>query len=211
MVNSDFKRCFEYGIAARTIAGEEISGDHCLTRFHSEGALFAVIDGAGHGSEAALASAVALSTLEAAPHSPPGALFSLCHEALRSTRGAAISLASISTDFFMSWAGVGNVDVVLSQADENRRRKKETLLLRNGVVGYQFSPPRVSSFPLHLGDMLIFSTDGVGSLFLEEICLTDSCQATADLIMKRYEKGSDDALVLVVRIVGRVGEGQICP
>jgi serine phosphatase RsbU (regulator of sigma subunit) len=202
MENPGFAHKFECAVAARAIPGEEISGDSSLIRFHPEGALFAVIDGAGHGPEAASAAATAVSVLGTDPAAPLDSLLRLCHQELRSTRGAAISLASIrSSDLSMSWAGLGNVEVVLLRKEEYSQFKRETLLLRSGVAGYQFSPPRVSTLPINPGDILIFATDGVNSSFLEGISLEGPCQEVAESILNRHEKGTDDALVLVIRVV----------
>jgi negative regulator of sigma-B (phosphoserine phosphatase) len=203
MANLNFKQNFKYGIAERAMHGEEVSGDRSSIHFHSDGVVFAVIDGAGHGKEAASAAAEAAVILESAPSSPPGSLLRLCHEGLRSTRGAAISLVSIvSANLLMDWAGVGNVEVVLLRAEvEGRKREKEALLLRNGVVGFQFTQPRISTLAINQGDTLIFATDGISSQFLEGISLDDPCQMIADSIMTKYAKGSDDALVLVVQVI----------
>jgi serine/threonine protein phosphatase PrpC len=200
MANPEFASKIEYGVAERPIPGEVISGDRHLIQFHPEGVLLAVVDGAGHGTEAAEAAILAISTLSASPSALPNSLLDLCHEALRSTRGAVISLVSIrSSDALMTWAGVGNVEVVHLRK-ENSSFKKETLLLRNGVVGYMFSPPRESHLLMQPGDMLIFVTDGIDTYFLDGISLEDSCQSVANSILHRHAKETDDALVLVVRL-----------
>jgi hypothetical protein len=49
--------------------------------------------------------------------------------------------------------------------------------------------------------MLVFATDGIGSFFLDGICLDDSCQAVADSILAQHAKDKDDALVLVMRVL----------
>lgn len=202
MADSEFVHKFECATAVRAIPGEEISGDRSLIQFHPEGVLLAVVDGAGHGPEAASAAAVAVSVLAKDPSATLGSLLMLCHQELRPTRGAAISLASIrSSDLSMSWAGLGNVEATLLRKEEHSQPKRETLLLRNGVAGYQFSPPRVSTLQLNPGDILIFATDGVKSCFLEGISLEGPCQQVAESILNQHEKGTDDALVLVVRVV----------
>ncbi len=201
MADQNFADQIEYAVAERSVPGEIISGDRSLVQFHSEGVLLAVVDGAGHGLEAAEAAAIAVSTLITSPSALPNSLLNLCHEALRSTRGAVISLASIrSSDKVMSWAGVGNVEIVLLRK-ENSSFKRETLLLRNGVIGYRYVPPRESQLQLRTDDMIIFATDGIDPFFLDGISLEDSCQSIAKSILDRHAKETDDALVLVVRLI----------
>lgn len=193
---------FECGISMLTCPGETVSGDHYLIKFQLNKALFAVIDGAGHGEEAAEASLLAASILEKNLNSSLEQHLKQCHEALRSTRGAAMSLASIHfPDFSMNWVGIGNVEAVSLKTTENSLFIKETLLLRNGIVGYQFIRPKVSTLQLRLGDMLIFATDGVDPYFLDGISLEDSCQNIANSIINQHGKSTDDALVLVIRII----------
>jgi phosphoserine phosphatase RsbX len=199
-MESGFENAVEWAVATCPIPGEAVSGDRHLVQFYPEGLFLAAVDGAGHGAEAAEASAIAVATLGHSLNSPLNSLFDLCHAALRSTRGAVISLASIrSSDLLMSWAGVGNVEVVHLR-QENSGYKRETLLLRNGVIGYQFVPPRESHLQMQPGDVLIFVTDGIDTYFLDGIDLEEPCQKIADSILDRHGKGTDDALVLAVRI-----------
>ena len=49
------------------------------------------------------------------------------------------------------------------------------------------------------GDTLIFVTDGIRGSFEEGIKSGDKPQRIADSIMGQFNRGTDDALVLVVR------------
>ena len=83
----------------------------------------------------------------------PGALLRGCHEALRVSRGAAVSLASIDgRNNTMAWLGVGNVDglLVCYSCDPPKR---EMLITRGGVVGFQLPPLRTASLPVCRGDL----------------------------------------------------------
>lgn len=197
----------EWGSAGRAIPGEDVSGDAGLVRVGADVVLIAAIDGSGHGEEAASAARTAIAALERRSEEPVAELFELCHDELRATRGAAMSVASFRPRAAtVSWAGVGNVEGVLLRASEGLGPRKEVLLLRNGVVGYEFSPPRVSSIQVRPGDTLLFVTDGVRQGFLEGIDAAGRPQEIADAVLSRHAKGTDDALVLVVRFAG--GEGR---
>jgi hypothetical protein len=60
------------------------------------GGLVAVVDGLGHGAEAANAAKVAVRALERGGDRPLAQLFRDCHQSLIGTRGAVISAASFS-------------------------------------------------------------------------------------------------------------------
>src|SRR5689334_21723728 len=85
----------EWGLATRPSLGEAESGDLHVVAAFSGGVLVAVLDGLGHGPEAALASRVAAATLHDNLGEPVTVLMERCHAALHGTRGAVLSLAVI--------------------------------------------------------------------------------------------------------------------
>src|SRR5271165_5988082 len=123
----------DWAVAAQTLAGERESGDRHWVKVCATQARVAVLDGIGHGSEAALAAQSALSTLKQFEGDSPIALFQRCHEQLRSTRGVVMSLASFcARDHTMTWLGVGNVEGVLFHRQYHVLPGQETLLQRPG-------------------------------------------------------------------------------
>jgi negative regulator of sigma-B (phosphoserine phosphatase) len=170
-----------------------------------DGVLVAVVDGLGHGPEAAAAAAQAVRTLESHPEQPVISLAKQCHEALRSTRGAVMSLASYSArESTMIWLGVGNVEGVLLRPDKKHDRH-ESLLLRGGVLGTQLPTLTAAVIPVRWGDILILATDGIRSEFARDVIVTDPVQTIADRILAEHIKGTDDALVLVLRYLRTEG------
>jgi phosphoserine phosphatase RsbX len=193
----------EWGVATFALPGQVESGDRHVVLTHSDSALVAAIDGIGHGNEAAIAAKEAISVLEASPEEHLIPLVRRCHDALRSTRGVVVSLASI--DFargLMTWLGVGNVQGVLVRAGAPPGTAQEVLLLRAGVVGSQLPPLQAAILPVGAGDTLAFATDGIGNEFADDLCPMDPPQKSAERILNRHRRGSDDALVLVVRLIG---------
>jgi hypothetical protein len=188
----------EWGVATMMVPGQTESGDEHLVTPTPEGMLVVAIDGLGHGNGAAEAARLAVGILRENPEEHVIALLRRCHEGLRSTRGVVMSLASFNRhDGMMTWIGVGNVEGVLLRA--NGSPSKETLLLRGGVVGSQLPPLQAGVLPIAPTDTLIFATDGVRSDFVNEVNLSDPPQTCAERIMARCAKGTDDALVLVVK------------
>ena len=196
--------CIEWGFVLREFSGQEESGDGYLVESHPDGVLVAVVDGLGHGPKAAEVAKVAIAALEGHADKSVDFLVKRCHRELAGTRGVVMSLASLDVrDGTMTWVGVGNVTGLLLRADSQAERARETLLPRGGVVGYRLPslyPVVISVAP---GDTLIFATDGLRSGFTEGVPLSDAPQQIAEHILEHYGRGTDDALVLVARYIGR--------
>lgn len=193
----------EWGVAARALPGECESGDNHVVAPFAEGVLIAVMDGLGHGPEAAEAAGIAAATLCLEPHDTVTNLMQRCHAALRKTRGAVLTIASIdAVTNVMTWLAVGNVEALLYRAARSGRPERESILHRGGVVGYQMPVLRAPMLSIARGDTLIFTTDGISSDFSPESPLEGHPQRIADAILDRYGKQSDDALVLVARYLG---------
>ena len=130
-------------------------------------------------------------------------LMERCHIALRGTRGAAVSLAFISTsEGGMTWLGVGNVEGRVVSGDPSATRPKGSLALGTGVAGYELPVVRTAALEVRPGDVLIFATDGVDPSFADSLDLSGSTQAITERIMARHRRPTDDALVVAVRYLG---------
>jgi len=193
----------EWAVAEVTRAGQTESGDRYLVTATPDGALVAVVDGLGHGAEAADAAKVAVRSLERNAQQRVIPLVRDCHQSLVGTRGAVISVASFTAhDQTMTWLGVGNVEGLLLRALATSPRR-ESLLLRGGVVGVHLPTLTAEIVPVTPGDTLILATDGVRSDFSSErLSQQDPPPMLADYILARWGKQDDDALVLVVRYLG---------
>ncbi len=189
----------EWGVANLRAPGQAESGDLHIVASFPNGVLVAVIDGLGHGCDAAAAARAAATTLVEHAGDSMISLVRRCHEQLQGTRGAVMTLASFnSLDNAMTWIAVGNVEAILMQASGAR----EGILLRGGVVGYQLPPLRASVIPVTPGDTLILATDGIRGGFADTLPLAAPPQRIADDIITLFNRGTDDALVLVARWLG---------
>jgi negative regulator of sigma-B (phosphoserine phosphatase) len=191
----------EWAVAGAPLVPGTESGDlHVVAPFEG-GVLVAAIDGLGHGPEAAKAARGAATVLEAHAGEPPARLLERCDEALRKTRGAVITLASLlARDGEMTWMGVGDVEAVLLRAD--RTRATEGAPLRGGIVGLRLPAPREIKVSLSLGDTLILATDGIHRGFASELDRDLAPAALAAAILAAHRRPSDDAMVLVARYLG---------
>ncbi|CAN7435274.1 SpoIIE family protein phosphatase [Trinickia sp. LjRoot230] len=191
----------EWGWAGHALETE--SGDlHVVVEFDG-GALVALLDGLGHGPEAAAAAQAAVPLLEAHAGEPVETLVQRCHEALRATRGAVMSVASFNAlDSCVTWTGVGNVDGILVRASDIHARRDEAISTRGGVVGYRLPRLRTDSFAVSRGDTLVMATDGIKNSFSAGVSIEYSPQEIAESILVRYGRRTDDAHVVVARYVG---------
>ncbi len=194
----------DWAVAESTMSGQVESGDHHLVRTSQDGALVAVVDGLGHGPEAAGAARAAVSLLEKHATEPVISLVKSCHRGMLGTRGVVMSVASFSADDeTLTWVGVGNVEGVLLRAHAAVTPRREPLLVRGGVVGGRLPALYAAIVPIMRGDTLIFATDGVqGDFAVTPRSLADPPRSLADRILADWSNRRDDALVLVVRWLG---------
>lgn len=192
----------EWAAAGVALAGP--SGDRAVVAPFPGGVLVAVIDGLGHGADAAESAEAAARVLEADAGCSVIELVQRCHVALRKLRGAVMSLAELrATESTVTWMGVGNVEAELWSAAPAAPASRIALTTRGGVVGYQLPALRATTHPVQPGDLLLLATDGIRSGFSAALVPSQRPQQIADDIVARHARSSDDALVLVVRLLGQ--------
>ena len=193
----------EWGSAGLALPGQSLSGDRHVIAPTPTGILLGVVDGLGHGEEGAAAAEACVQTLQEHCAEPLLPLFGRCHERLHGTRGATLSLAHLDTrEETLTWVGVGDVaGVWIPPADGGPRHY---LACRGGVVGRTLPPLHSTTFPLRPRDLVILATDGLKTSFADETAFAplDSCERIAGWLLHRFSRGTDDALVLVVRYLG---------
>jgi serine/threonine protein phosphatase PrpC len=182
--------------------GQDVSGDRHVA-VAGDRLVVAVIDGLGHGPDAAHAAGRAAEVIEAYADERPDALVRRCHETLRSTRGAAMTIAAIDAEAGeMTWLGVGNVQGAVLPAEATDDHGRVWVPLRGGVVGYVLPTLRPGTVRLRRDDVLVLATDGVRPVFGGWPRPSEPPQRIADRILAAQGRGTDDALVLVARYLG---------
>lgn len=192
----------DWATAGRPVSGETVSGDIAVHVELDGVDVIAVVDGLGHGPEAAAAALRACEIVEAHATQPIDLVFRKCHEALLRTRGVAMTIASIEPNGTMRWVGVGNVDAFVMRLEGTRVRRAGTAVLLGGVVGYRLPKLRVSTFELAGGDVVLMATDGVAHTFANDLAIGDPLDRLAATIIDRYARPVDDALVAAARFRG---------
>lgn len=194
--------CLELAVAGRPLAGEPVSGDLEVHVAGARGAVLAVVDGLGHGVEAADAARRAREVVEARADDPLADVLAAAHAALARTRGVAMTIASLSCAGDMQWVGVGNVEAHLLRAEGDGVRRAASAVLYGGVVGYRLPSVRVSSVVLEPGDLVVMATDGITTDFTEHVSPSEPVDRIVATVVERCARPSDDALVAAARFTG---------
>ncbi|MGB6514549.1 SpoIIE family protein phosphatase [Mycobacterium sp.] len=198
----------EWAAKSRPRPGENVCGDRLLAvDVNGTGALIGVLDGLGHGAEAADAANCGVEVLRNARSEPLDVLVQRCHRALSGTRGAAMTVARIDfrTDT-LSWVGIGNVAADLVAKHPAGVEVRSSARLAGGIVGYRI--PEVltpQEVPIRPGDLLVIASDGIVEDHLDDIDFSAPALVIADQILHSHAKDNDDALVLAARHRGASG------
>jgi phosphoserine phosphatase RsbX len=192
----------EWARAGRPLPGECTSGDQGIAiGIDDDAALFGVVDGLGHGPDAASAALSAVDAVKRASSERLEVLVQLCHRVLEGTRGVAMTLARV--DFAAStltWTGVGNVTADLVAKGPTGVHVRSSARLTAGIVGYripEIRPAQVLS--IRPGDLLVITTDGIAEDYLEHIDFAASAMVNAEGLLGKHAKETDDAMVLTAR------------
>jgi negative regulator of sigma-B (phosphoserine phosphatase) len=197
-VAEDWPASLDRAVAGAAHEGETRSGDVAVFVPTAAGGLAGVIDGLGHGPEAADAAELCADVVRANAEAPAQELMQVCHEALLSTRGVVMTVAWFDLERAqLSWAGVGNVDARLVRSGPELR--EEVALVFGGVLGYRMPRVRPATMALERGDLLVMITDGIDAAISPALAGGGAAQALAGRILDQHGKGSDDALAMVVR------------
>jgi negative regulator of sigma-B (phosphoserine phosphatase) len=179
------------------VGGDGQCGDAGVVK-ELEGSIFlALVDGVGHGGEAHKAAALASRHLELNCSGDLVGLLVGLQERLKGTRGAVAACCRLElATGELRCAGVGNVTVRLLGPRATR------VVFRDGILGYSIAAPRETKSRLLPGDVLLMHTDGMRENFnLDEFpgLLSETAQAIATVLFRRFGKGTDDTSCLVLR------------
>ena len=89
-----YREVITWGVADAPFPNERESGDRYVVQPSADGILIAAVDGTGHGTGAVAAAKIAAATLEAHSRESSIALVLRCHEELKGTRGAVMTLVA---------------------------------------------------------------------------------------------------------------------
>ncbi len=178
--------------------GEAVCGDSWCYHERIEGALIIGIDGLGHGLGAEQAASEACRVFEREKHRPALRLIQTLHDALRPTRGAAITVLEIDWDAGrVTSVGVGNVAAAMINGVETKR-----IATDNGIVGHVISRPRELIHPCQPDTVLVLHSDGLTSNWQADRypgLMHHHPALIAGVLYRDCKRGRDDSLVVVIR------------
>jgi anti-sigma regulatory factor (Ser/Thr protein kinase) len=178
--------------------GEEVSGDGWSVQRDDDGMSLLVVDGLGHGTEAALAANAAIEQFGRSRGAGPAEMISALHFAMRPTRGGAVAVARVDwRTSTVAFAGLGNIAGTLAGADGQVRR----MVSHNGTAGHVAR--KVQAFDYPCGDgLLIMHSDGIAtswSLGAYPGLANAHPMLVAAVLYRDWARGRDDATVVVAR------------
>lgn len=184
----------DIGTVRRPALGQRVSGDAFAVVSHPDSLLVAVVDGLGHGPNAAEAADAFVESVEGADDVPLDTMMADAGRRLAHTRGAAATIVRL--DFArrrIETSGVGNVHF---QAHADRSIHPVSA---PGIVGHRVR--KVLRFEFGLPDELLFSlsSDGLSSRIHLERYTDGTAQEIAERLLEHYGKAHDDATCIVVR------------
>jgi anti-sigma regulatory factor (Ser/Thr protein kinase) len=195
-------KTMEIGAITKPKKGEEVCGDHWSVAEQQGQWQFLVADGLGHGplaSEAAM-QAERLFTTTRSRMLPD--LLTAIHDALRSTRGAAVAIADVDLGRqVVRFAGVGNIaGAVVSTAGT------KNMVSLNGTAGVQMRKITEFSYPWSGDGLLVLHSDGLVSHWsMAQYPRLYERHPTliAAVLYRDHDRGRDDVTVVVAKQVER--------
>jgi anti-sigma regulatory factor (Ser/Thr protein kinase) len=186
------------GAVSLPAPGETACGDSWALTMEGPRAAVLVVDGLGHGPEAAHAAQEAVRLFGAEPWAAPREQLARLHAGLRGTRGAALTVLRADAEAgSIRSAGAGNVLARLVSGTSDR-----TLLGQHGTAGLQIRTPEEVTTPWPPHALLVVHSDGIESRWqpdvLRGVLGCDPVLAAA-LLLRDHCRGRDDATVLVLR------------
>jgi hypothetical protein len=188
-------KLIEIAVASRAYPGEEVNGDAWRVDRAGDRIRIAVIDGLGHGAEAAKASSLAVARLADDQELDPVAAIVRCHHELIGTRGAAVGVVLINPlAQHLVFAGLGNVEARVCQNGIEKR-----LSSTRGIVGSALRTIRPETVALHTDWRMILHSDGISARFrLDELVVSgQTLNELAETILTQWGRATDDATVVI--------------
>jgi anti-sigma regulatory factor (Ser/Thr protein kinase) len=194
---SDFPIEDRMGVVCVPLRDQLESGDAWRLIALQNGVALLLVDGLGHGEGAATASAVAINMFPRFATSPPESALVDFDRAMRGTRGAALSMATMDeASSALRFAGVGNVDGRILRGES-----AEHLVPQNGIVGHTMPNMRGITTTWPAGARLVMHSDGLSTRWR-----TESYPGLARLhpallagvLYRDFGRERDDATVIVL-------------
>ncbi len=187
-----------HGVVTLPFPGEQEIGDGWSVRKFGTCVILMVVDGLGHGPNAAEAAREAERVVSVIKNVTPAAILQDCHDALKKTRGAAMSVAVLDPEKqLLHYAGIGNVGAAIVSPGTSR-----SLTPHNGTLGHQIHRIQEFSYPWNQDSILVVHSDGLNTRWnLSDYpgIWSKHPALIAGLLYRDSVRGRDDVTVLVAK------------
>jgi anti-sigma regulatory factor (Ser/Thr protein kinase) len=160
-----------------------------------------VVDGLGHGPEAAKVQEEAIRCVRKNPTGEPAEILWTLHDALRSTRGGVAAVAVIDDmKGRITYAGAGNISGRIITGPDTHK-----MVSLSGTVGYEIRKIREFSHSFESGALLVMYSDGLFMRWdMEDYpgLRQKHPSLIAGVLYRDHTRGTDDVTVLVVKPAG---------
>ena len=157
-----------------------------------------LVDGSGHGVEAARAAETAVRTFSDNADAACEVIVERIHRALAPTRGGAVAVARIDTAArVVRFVGVGNISAMLVNAGKSRH-----MVSHNGTAGHVAPRIREFTYDFTSDPLVILHSDGLTSRW--DFAAYPGLAAqhpslVAGVLLRDHRRGRDDASVVAMR------------
>jgi anti-sigma regulatory factor (Ser/Thr protein kinase) len=189
---------FGWGAVCRPIRGESSCGDAWRVLRGANFVSLLVVDGLGHGPDAAKAAAAVTDAFEGSGDRSPEDILAAAHERAGGTRGAAASIARVDLESGrIRFAGVGNVAGCVAGGETSKG-----MFTHNGILGVQVRKIQGFDYDWPAGGILVLHSDGLQTRW----SMADypglsrrHPSVVAAVLARDYSRERDDMTVLVAR------------
>jgi hypothetical protein len=190
-----------YGVVSLPKKDEVVCGDTWAVAEDGSRTLLLVADGLGHGPSAGKAAGVAVRVFRDNVSHDPAEVLHRIHQALGSTRGAAVGLAELQPDLqLIRFAGVGNIAATILANGSTR-----SLVSHNGTLGHEARKFQEFTYPFSAMATLVMHSDGLASRWdldaYPGLAVRDPA-LIAGVLYRDFQRERDDVTVLVARRTG---------
>ncbi len=179
-------------------AGEDVSGDGWSVALDPDGLTLFVVDGLGHGTEAAIVANEAVKQFQAHRREAPADIIAAVHRGLRHTRGGAVACSRLRhTSRTATFAGLGNIAACCVGGDNTVRR----MVSMSGIAGHNARRIQAFEYPC-TGGLLVMHSDGISTSWTLNRypgLATRHPLLVAGVLYRDFTRGSDDVTIVVAR------------
>jgi len=190
------------GVISQQKAGEQVCGDGWTVVEGRGRVVVFVVDGLGHGPDAAAAARVAIDCVERNAHRAAPEIMDAVHNAMRPTRGGAGAVALLQPQSELCvFCGIGNIAGSIRGGGTTRN-----MVSHNGTLGHQVRKIQEFQYPFPKGSLLVMHSDGIATHW--DLAAYPGIEArhpafVSAALFRDHSRGRDDLTVLALRNEGR--------